>query len=136
MEMDWITVVVTALTSGGLVSFGSIWYSRRKAKAETQQIELDVINSVKNIYQELITDLRGSNNEQKAENAMLREKMDDMEGRISRLKEDVEKNARRLAWLIPMTCLVSDCKRRVVYTGEEHGKPKKGMNKRVDKQTS
>ena len=123
--MDWLTVIITALTSGGLAGFSTIWYSRRKAKADAVQSEAQATQSVQDIYQELIQDLKERWDEQKGANDSLRDQIRRMEDRISKLKEDVEKNARRLAWLIPMTCCVVDCKKRVVYTGELDSKPKR-----------
>ena len=43
-----------ALTSGGLAGFSTIWYSRRKAKADAVQSEAQATQSVQDIYQELI----------------------------------------------------------------------------------
>lgn len=125
MNIEWLTVIITALTSGGLAGFSTIWYSRRKAKADAVQSEAQATQSVQDIYQELIQDLKERWDEQKGANDSLRDQIRRMEERISKLKEDVEKNARRLAWLIPMTCCVVDCKKRVVYTGELEGKPKR-----------
>lgn len=114
--MEWVSMILTALASGGLAGFGTLWYARRKSKAEVEQAESEAAKSWQDVYQEMIEDLRGSRDEQKEQNTMLRTKIEHLEDRISKLKDEVEQNARKLAWLIPITCCVRDCKDRVLYS--------------------
>ncbi len=114
--MEWVSMILTALASGGLAGFGTLWYARRKSKAEVEQAESEAAKSWQDVYQEMIEDLRGSRDEQKEQNTMLRTKIEHLEDRISKLKDEVEQNARKLAWLIPITCCVRDCQDRVLYS--------------------
>ena len=114
--MEWVSMILTALASGGLAGFGTLWYARRKSKAEVEQAESEVAKSWQDVYQEMIEDLRGSRDEQKEQNTMLRTKIEHLEDRISKLKDEVEQNARKLAWLIPITCCVRNCQDRVLYS--------------------
>lgn len=114
--MEWVSMILTALASGGLAGFGTLWYARRKSKAEVEQAESEAAKSWQDVYQEMIEDLRGSRDEQKEQNTMLRTKIEHLEDRISKLKDEVEQNARKLAWLIPITCCVRDCQNRVLYS--------------------
>lgn len=114
--MEWVSMILTALASGGLAGFGTLWYARRKSKAEVEQAESEVAKSWQDVYQEMIEDLRGSRDEQKEQNTMLRTKIEHLEARISKLKDEVEQNARKLAWLIPITCCVRNCQDRVLYS--------------------
>lgn len=114
--MEWVSMILTALASGGLAGFGTLWYARRKSKAEVEQAESEAAKSWQDVYQEMIEDLRGSRDEQKEQNTMLRTKIEHLEDRISKLKDEVEQNARKLAWLIPITCCVRDCKDRMLYS--------------------
>lgn len=109
-------MILTALASGGLAGFGTLWYARRKSKAEVEQAESEAAKSWQDVYQEMIEDLRGSRDEQKEQNTMLRTKIEHLEDKISKLKDEVEQNARKLAWLIPITCCVRDCQDRVLYS--------------------
>lgn len=131
--MEWISMIITALASGGLAGFGSLWYAKRKSKAEATQAESEAAKSWQDVYQELIQDLRDSNEEQKEQNHVLRDKIHSLEDRISKLKEEVEQNARKLAWLIPLTCCVKDCKDRVVFAdGQDF--TKKGKRSKATKE--
>ena len=114
--MEWVSMILTALASGGLAGFGTLWYARRKSKAEVEQAESEAAKSWQDVYQEMIEDLRGSRDEQKEQNTTLRTKIEHLEDRISKLKDEVEQNARKLAWLIPITCCVRDCQDRVLYS--------------------
>lgn len=114
--MEWVSMILTALASGGLAGFGTLWYARRKSKAEVEQAESEAAKSWQDVYQEMIEDLRGSRDEQKEQNTMLRTKIEHLEDKISKLKDEVERNARKLAWLIPITCCVRDCQDRVLYS--------------------
>lgn len=124
--MEWISMILTALASGGLAGFGSLWYSRRKSKAEAVQVESEAAKSWQDIYQEMIEDLRGSRNEQQEQNNMLRDKVEELENRILKLKEEVEQNARKLAWLAPLTCCVKNCKDRIIFV--DNHKPKRSSS--------
>ena len=114
--MEWLSMILTALASGGLAGFGSLWYAKRRSKAAVAQAESEAAKSWQDVYQELIDDLRSSRDEQKSQNEFLRQKIEYFEDKISKLKEEVEQNARKLAWLIPITCCVSNCPDRVVYS--------------------
>ena len=134
--MEWISMILTALASGGLAGFGSLWYAKRKSKAEVAQAESEAAKSWQDVYQELIDDLRGSRDEQKEQNHHLQSKIKALEEKILKLKEEVEQNARKLAWLIPITCCVKDCKDRIVFvegqgfTNKRRKKPaQEGENK-------
>ena len=128
--MEWISMIITAIASGGLAGFGSLWYARRKSKAEVAQAESEAAKSWQDVYQELIDDLRTSRDEQKEQNDMLRSKVNGLEERIIKLREEVENNARKLAWLIPITCCVKDCKDRIVFAeGKGFVNKRKGTKK-------
>lgn len=114
--MEWISMIITAIASGGLAGFGSLWYARRKSKAEVAQAESEAAKSWQDVYQELIEDLRTSRNEQEEQNDKLRSKVNELEERIIKLRKEVENTAKELAWLIPITCCVKDCKDRIVFT--------------------
>lgn len=131
--MEWLSMILTALASGGLAGFGSLWYARRKSKAEVAQAESEAAKSWQDVYQELIEDLKGSRDEQKEQNDMLRGKIDYLEDKISKLREEVERNARKLAWLMPLTCCVKDCKDRVIFVegGEIVAKKRKAKGNEV-----
>lgn len=128
--MEWISMILTALASGGLAGFGSLWYAKRRSKAEAAQAESEAAKSWQDVYQEMIEDLRNSRNEQVEQNNFLRSKVDELEKRILGLQEEVEQNARKLAWLSSLTCLVKNCKDRIIFMGEQ------GLSKKKSRKTS
>lgn len=124
--MEWISMILTALASGGLAGFGSLWYAKRRSKAEAAQAESEAAKSWQDVYQEMIEDLRSSRNEQQEQNNLLRSKVEELEDRILNLKEEVEQNARKLAWLAPLTCCVKNCKDRVIFVEGQNITKKRG----------
>lgn len=58
--MEWLSMILTALASGGLAGFGSLWYANRRSKAAVAQAESEAAKSWQDVYQEMIEDLRGS----------------------------------------------------------------------------
>lgn len=132
--IDWFSVLITALTSGGLAGFGSVFYMRRMRKAEVKHEEADAadaqnnaIKSVQDIYQEIIEDLRLSRNEQKEQNHHLKDKIQYLEDKMAKLKDEIEQTSSRIQWLIPLTCCVRGCKDRVIFEeGKEIVVKKKG----------
>lgn len=133
---EWINLILTALASMGVGGIGAIWYSKRKAKAEvsqvevqTDQIQLEVVKSVQDVYNSTIErlqqdrdELLSSNNELKREVAALKEEMLTQKQEISVLKQEVENNRDKLAttenmldFLSPLTCCIRNCADRVEY---------------------
>ena len=128
--MEWLSMILTALASGGLAGFGSLWYARRRAKADvaqieaqasqveaqTDQVQLEVVKAVQEVYNSTIDRLQQDRDELMAHNTMLQQELDQMRMKVDRLSADVEQNSRKLSWIIPITCCVRDCQDRVLYS--------------------
>ena len=63
---DIISVISLLLGGGGLGYFFSWRYNRRKEKAEVEQAETTAAKEMKDMYQQLIEDVKRDRDEQKA----------------------------------------------------------------------
>ena len=126
--MEWVTMIITALASGGLAGIGSLWYAKRRAKAEvsqvevqTDQVQLEVVKSVQDVYNRTIERLQQDRDELNTNNKELQAKITVMERELSELQQKVSNNEKKLAFLLPITCCVKDCKDRILFTdGDEY----------------
>ena len=105
MESDILTLIITAITSGSLSWLVTIKFTRKQAEA-------DAMKSVQDVYQELIEDLRASNNS-------LKEKIAEMEESIKSLQSDVQRNNKRLIEIQPWLCFLGGCSRRLLSPNEK-----------------
>lgn len=122
MNEIW-TILITAITSGGL---GWIFTARWTRK----QAEADAMKSVQEVYQEMIDDLR-------KDRQSLKMKVEELERQVAGLESEVKRNAAALNALKPFLCYVEDCpNRKKVADSGAGGTATEGRRKRSDHSTT
>lgn len=126
INMDWVNIIITLVSSLGLGSLGGMWYAKRRAKAEvsqveaqTDQVQIDVVKSVQEVYNRTIDRLQQDRDEANERTKDLQTKIADMEREISDLRHKVSNNEKKLAFLLPITCCVKDCKDRILFVDDD-----------------
>ena len=122
MNEIW-TILITAITSGGL---GWIFTARWTRK----QAEADAMKSVQEVYQEMIDDLR-------KDRQSLKMKVEELERQVAGLESEVKRNAAALNALKPFLCYVENCpNRKKVADSGAGGTATEGRRKRSDHSTT
>ena len=143
MEMTpdtWIAIVSLLLGGGGIGTFFTWKYTRKKEKAEAD-------TAVQDVYQQLIADIKSDRDEQKQyiselkeDRRHLREERDDLRTRQDKLEEDifnlkreVARNGRMVECMRPFLCgLAPECKKCVPVTISELGEAKPATKTKKD----
>jgi len=116
--------LITIVTGGGW--FVTYKAYKRKNEGEATQAEADGWKAQQDVYQQTITDLKGTcayikedrnllreeNRKLREENNELREKYNAMENQIIDLRKQVAKLGRKLEGVLPFTCAVAACANR------------------------
>ena len=92
------TILITAVTSGGLGWVFTARWTRKQAQA-------DAMRSVQEVYQEMIDDLR-------KDRQSLKMKVEELERQVAVLESEVRKNALALNAMKPFVCYVENCPNR------------------------
>lgn len=136
--MEWLSMILTALASGSLAGLGSLWYAKRRAKADvsqveaqTDQVQMDVVKSVQEVYNRTIERLQQDRDELNVYNKDLQGKISAMEKEISDLQHKVGNNEKKLSFLLPITCCVKDCSDRILFVDGEDYLFKKGRKHEI-----
>ena len=116
------TILITAVTSGGLGWVFTARWTRKQAQA-------DAMRSVQEVYQEMIDDLR-------KDRQSLKMKVEELERQVAGLESEVKRNAAALNALKPFICYVEDCpnRKKVAEGGGSPADGRRGRNhqKRID----
>lgn len=116
----WIAIIGLLLGGGGIGTFFTWKYTRKKEKAEAD-------TAVQDVYQQLIADIKTDRDEQKAyiselkedrrhlreERDELRNRQDKLEDDIFQLKRQVARNGRMVECLRPLVCGRRGCPDRL-----------------------
>lgn len=116
----WIAIIGLLLGGGGIGTFFTWKYTKRKEKAEAD-------TAVQDVYQQLIADIKTDRDEQKAyiselkedrrhlrvERDELRNRQDKLEDDIFQLKRQVARNGRMVECLRPLVCGRRGCPDRL-----------------------
>ena len=125
MNEIW-TILITAVTSGGL---GWIFTARWTRK----QAEADAMKSVQEVYQEMIDDLR-------KDRQSLKMKVEELERQVAGLESEVKRNTVALNAMKPFLCYVEGCPNRKKVadsgTGYVVTDGKQNLNKKKDRHES
>lgn len=141
MSLDtWIAIVSLLVGGGGIGTFFTWKYTRKKEKAEAD-------TAVQDVYQQLIADIKNDRDEQKAyiqelkddrrhlreERDELRTRQDKLEEDIFNLKREVARNGRMVECMRPFLCgLAPECKKCVPVTISELGEAKPATKTKKD----
>lgn len=115
------TILITAVTSGGLGWVFTARWTRKQAQA-------DAMRSVQEVYQEMIDDLR-------KDRQSLKMKVEELERQVAVLESEVRKNALALNAMKPFVCYVENCpNRKKVADSANTTEGRRGRNhqKRID----
>jgi len=110
--MTIVVALVTAVSSGTLSWLFTIKHTRKQAAADAMQ-------SVQDVYQELITDLNNDRQALKAENDSLRTVIKDLQEKYNQMEAQIRATESRLAHLRPLLCSVVGCPNRKKYDQDE-----------------
>ena len=116
----WIAIIGLVLGGGGIGTFFTWKYTKRKEKAEAD-------TAVQDVYQQLIADIKTDRDEQKSyiqelkedrrhlreERDELRNRQDKLEDDIFQLKRQVARNGRMVECLRPLVCGRRGCPDRL-----------------------
>lgn len=109
---DNLGILISALVTGSLTWVATIKWTRKQAEA-------DAMESVQNVYQELIDDLKKEREdlkrdreELKHENQSLREELRSFHGRMGELELKCNENNRRIEQMMPYLCYCKNCPNR------------------------
>lgn len=127
--MEWMNIAEILgliLGGGGIASFFTLRYERRRMKAESKSAENEATSKLQDVYQEMIEDVKRDRAEQKEyirelkdDRNHLREERNELRLRIEETDEKVRTQAkeiarlgRRVDSLTPLICTVTDCPNR------------------------
>ena len=129
--MEWsleaiIGVIGLLLGGGGIGTFFTWRYTRRKEKAEAESAETSAAKELQDIYQQLIDDVKKDRDEQKQyigelkeDRRHLREEKNELTSRIDKMeaeqrdmKRDLARNGRMIEVMRPFMCGDMKCKKR------------------------
>ena len=136
MNIETIFSILGLLLGGGGIGTFCTWrYTRRKEKAEAETAEVNAAKEVQDVYQQLIDDVKRDRNEQKEyiselkdDRRHLREERDELRDRIDKtdemvrnLQREVARNGRQIELMRPFLCYDQKCKKRqlAVTSGTE-----------------
>lgn len=103
---EFLGYLVSAVASGSIAWIATIKWTRKQAEA-------DAMESVQNVYQELIEDLKRDREELKQENAQLREELRNIHSRMVDLENKCNENTRRVEDMVPYLCYCKNCPNRI-----------------------
>ena len=136
MDVETLVSVIGLLLGGGGIGTFFTWkYTKRKEKAEAETAEVNAAKEVQDVYQQLIDDVKRDRNEQKEyiselkdDRRHLREERDELRDRIDKtdemvrnLQREVARNGRQIELMRPFLCYDQKCKKRqlgVISEGE------------------
>lgn len=103
---EYIGYLISAVASGSIAWLATIKWTRKQAEA-------DAMESVQNVYQELIEDLKKDREDLRTENITLRTELREMKQRIEELETKCSENARRFEEMLPYLCYCKNCPNRI-----------------------
>lgn len=127
MSLDtWIAIVSLLIGGGGIGTFFTWRYTRRKEKAEAESAETTAAKELQDIYQQLIADVKKDRDEQKAyigelkedrrhlreERDELRDRQDKMEEKVRELQKIQARQGMKIEAMRPFICYDTKCKKR------------------------
>lgn len=102
---ELVGYIISAVASGSIAWLATIKWTRKQAEA-------DAMESVQNVYQELIEDLKRDREELKTENHQLREELRSIHSRMVELESKCNDNERRIEQMVPYLCYCKNCPNR------------------------
>lgn len=127
MTLDtWIAIIGLFLGGGGIGTFFTWKYTKRKEKAEAESAETTAAKELQDIYQQLIDDVKKDRDEQKTyigelkeDRRHLREERDELRDRQDRTEEEVRelkkiqaRQGMQIEAMRPFLCYDTKCKKR------------------------
>ena len=126
ITLDTILNIAGLIGSGGVGGFFVWKWQRRKAKAEAQTEEVNMVKAVQDTYQQMLKDkdeevadknriineLREDRDHFRQDRNEQRERLDKMDKEMRELQEKVAKNSREVEMMRPFLCGVIGCKTR------------------------
>lgn len=122
----WIAIIGLFLGGGGIGTFFTWRYTRRKEKAEAESAETTAAKELQDIYQQLIDDVKKDRDEQKTyigelkeDRRHLREERDELRNRQDKTEEEVRelrkiqaRQGMQIEAMRPFLCYDTKCKKR------------------------
>ena len=127
MTLDtWIAIIGLFLGGGGIGTFFTWKYTKRKEKAEAESAETTAAKELQDIYQQLIDDVKKDRDEQKTyigelkeDRRHLREERDELRNRQEKTEEEVRelkkiqaRQGMKIEAMRPFLCYDTKCKKR------------------------
>lgn len=126
LSIDTLINIASLLLGGGGGAFFVWRWTKRKAKAEAQEAEVDMAQKVQDTYQQMLKDkdeevadknriineLREDRDHFRKDRNELRVRMDKYDEEIRDLKLTVARNGRQIEMMRPFLCYASGCRKR------------------------